>query len=156
MLAIKKRHKAVKAITAGSIAFAVGLTGASAYIDRSQQHENLTFSKEQNTQSTPQPTPAAAQATASDVQGASSGNGTAMPQATGSMRALAPAPSVVSSAPTTPTLEPGRGAGAPPAGNGTTTSPTTTDPAGTVTDSCLLQNCATSTIQNATNELLGQ
>lgn len=104
MLAIKKRHKAVKVITAGSITFAVGLTGAAAYIDRSLQHENFAFNKEQTTpETTPQSTPTASPATAENVQAASTGNGTAMPQTAGSTRALAPAPTPVASAAPSPT-----------------------------------------------------
>ena len=123
MLAIRKNHKAVKVITAGSIAFAVGLTGAAAYIDRSLQHENLVFSKEQNTSKTSENTPASQATNTSSPQGAATSQDTTSPQvASGSFapvpagaQSLAPAPP--SSATTTVT--------APTASNTTTTIVTT-------------------------------
>lgn len=51
VLAIRKRYRLLKTISAGSLAFAVGLTGAAAYVGSTVAHQNLTFSKEQTTAS---------------------------------------------------------------------------------------------------------
>lgn len=47
MLAIKKRYKSFRALSAGSIAFAIGLSGAAVYVGNNLVHQNLTFRKEQ-------------------------------------------------------------------------------------------------------------
>lgn len=47
MLAIKRKSTAYKAFTAGSLAFAIGLTSVAAYVSSTLEHQNLVFSKEQ-------------------------------------------------------------------------------------------------------------
>lgn len=49
MLAIQKRYKSLRALSAGSLAFAIGLSGAAAYIGSNLVHQNLTFNKQQTT-----------------------------------------------------------------------------------------------------------
>lgn len=53
MLAIKKRHRIITVVSAGSFAFAIGLSGAAAYVGSNIAHQNLTFSKEQTSASRP-------------------------------------------------------------------------------------------------------
>lgn len=52
MLAIKKRHTAVKAITAGSVAFAIGLTGAAAFVDDNFQPNTTVYNQGQESSDT--------------------------------------------------------------------------------------------------------
>lgn len=166
MLTIKKHPLSLKAATLGTVAFIIGLTGAAAYIDRFRQYENLVFSQEETLSNTSDTTPASQEPSASATQNTGASQTTASPQAAGSTvtssgaGSVAPTPSTVSSTPTTSTLVPGRGGGS--TGTTTTTSPTssggttTTDPLSPVTDSCLLQNCVPSTLQNTSDDLLGQ
>lgn len=48
MLEIHKDFHNVKAIVAGAVAFAIGLTGVAAYTSSMLEHENLTFNKVQS------------------------------------------------------------------------------------------------------------
>lgn len=163
MLAIKKHPLSLKAATLGTVAFIIGLTGAAAYIDRFNQHENLVFSQEETVSNTSDTMPTGQDPSTSASQNAGSSQSTASPQVAGSTStsgtagSSAPTPSTVGTTPTTTTFEPGRGGGS--TGTTSTTSPTgsggtTTDPLSPVTDSCLLQNCTTTTLQETTDDLL--
>lgn len=106
MLTIKRRHTAIKAITAGSVAFAIGLTGATAFIGDNFQAETPIFNKEQNaTNSNESPLPvsdgtsSAAGTSGSDGSDMTTG-GTAT-QSAGS--GFAPAPTEGTTAPISPT-----------------------------------------------------
>jgi hypothetical protein len=165
VLTIKRHPLSLKAATLGTVAFIVGLTGAVAYVDRFRQHENLVFSQEETISNTADTLPTGEDRSASATQNTVSSQATASPQAastptiaapSSATGSVAPAPSSVSAAPTTSTFEPGRGAGAPAPSSGTTDPSPSTTPLSPVTDSCLLQNCIPTTLQNATNSLLGQ
>lgn len=121
MLTIEKHPRIFKAVAAGTIAFAVGLTGVATYFERSLQHENLAFSKEQNT--TPQvlgtsanssdPATNAGQNTSSSPTTVSpqvaSGSFVPAPVDTQSASSVSTAP--VASYPSTTSVTPGMGGG---------------------------------------------
>lgn len=48
MLAIRKRHITIKAVTAGTAAFLIGLTSVAAYMESMLQSRNVTFNKVQD------------------------------------------------------------------------------------------------------------
>ena len=137
MLTIKRRHTAVKAITAGSVAFAIGLTGATAFIGDNFQAETPTFNKEQNTTETAQDATPITD-TSTDTTGQDSGTDTSgattQPAASGSMFAPAPSSSTSTGASTSTLQAPSStsvsGSTAPTSG----TAPDTSSGGGTQTD----------------------
>jgi len=55
LLSIKKRHRLSAPLTAGMIAFTVGLTGTVAYLNATTPYDDLTFNKQQNSDKTSKP-----------------------------------------------------------------------------------------------------
>lgn len=70
MLAIKKRYQSLRALSAGSIAFALGIAGAAAYVGSNLAHQNLTFNKAQTATSQTNTAPAADNTGAVMIDGA--------------------------------------------------------------------------------------
>ena len=144
MLAIKKRHNAVKAITAGSLAFAIGLMGVTAVIGDNFQPDTPVFNREQSTDPTKDPVPVAD--TSGENQNASqdtgSGGATGAAPATGSSWSTsAPATSLSATTPSSTIQAPATSTTTTPVGSTTTTTQpaattdtaTTTAPTGTTT-----------------------
>lgn len=164
VLRINRRTITPKALTAGIVAFTIGVAGAGAYVDRMQSftdYENVAFDKakadagvlgtsDERKDETKENKAAAASATGSTAQTTPAMSSTSTVAGSGSTTTVQPATG--STAPTGTYLAPGMGAGAPAGtgGTGTTTNPTgTTDTSitdtltapiyeGTCVDTCVL------------------
>lgn len=155
MLTIKRRHTAIKAITAGSVAFAIGLTGATAFIGDNFQAETPTFNKEQNTSEAatdPKPLKDASADKTQQGSGPDSAAASTQPASPGSTWAPAPASSMTTTQSSTPQTT------APSSSTSTVTSPTqTTDTtSGSTTDTssdCTLDLCVDETLDPVNNLL---
>ena len=163
MLTIRKHPLSLRATLLGTVAFLIGLGGAGAYVERMRQHENLVFgqketvlgasdvrSAEQGSSSREAQNTSSSQATASSE--ALSGDTVEVvpmePLATSGPVASSPA-SVSSSSTSTSAFEPGRG-------SGPVAEPTSPSMIETIQDSCLVQNCIVTTVEDTTGSLLGQ
>lgn len=120
MLTITKRFKRIRAISAGSLAFAIGLTTSAAYVGSELVHDNFSYNKEGSANvsgaSTERETPATVAAEAGQESGVPVTN-SSLPAATLMTPApTATAPTVTVSPPVAsePVPTPGMGGGTPP------------------------------------------
>lgn len=163
MLTIKKHPLSLKAASLGAIAFLIGLSGAAMYIDRFRQHENLVFGQAEMVLGASNTRPAEQKSPADETQNTASSQAAASPDAVSTDLEIVPlsgagsapaAPSVATQAlPTVapPTPTPGMGAG--PVNE---PAPAPPNPIEAIQDSCLVNSCVQTTVEDATNSLLGQ
>ena len=114
MLRIKKRHSVIKGVTAGAVAFAIGLTGAAAFIGDDFQADTQVYNREQprsassgsTTDTQKSDDKSNTDTTGSETQAASTSGSTTQPAGPSSSMTWAPAPatstSTLGSSTTTP------------------------------------------------------
>lgn len=154
MLTIKRRHNAIKAITAGSVAFAIGLTGATAFIGDNFQAETPTFNKEQNTanaKNDPIPVSDGTSDTAKTGNG-NTGNSDAAASGTATQPAgsstFAPAPTTGTTSTSSPTQSLTQSTGGTGGTGGTTNTDTTSSQTDTTNDTGSLTDPVTNLVQD--------